>query len=235
MLYDRGGVDAVSCDFRPTERPGPHYQGDVRDILGEPWDGMIAFPDCTYLCVSGLHWNDRGRGWDKTEDALDFVVMLANQPIPYKAWENPIGCISTRIRRNDDGTYEKVPRGVKIPKKNRIPYQIIQPYEFGHDASKATVIFRDGLPELVKDPDNRVPGRIVEWPKGSGKMVERWGNQTDSGQNALPPSDERAKERSETYQGIADAMGRQYSQFLNEIKTGDFTNGPVQFTLFDEI
>lgn len=214
----RGGVDAVSCDFRPTERPGPHLQGDVRNYLHMGWDGMIAFPDCTFLCGSGLHWNGRipGRA-EKTEEALKFVQFLLNQPFRFIGLENPIGCISTRISRNfmadGPGDWEILPLGFKA--RDRIPMQIIQPYEFGEDASKATCIFTKGLPPLVKDPARRFPGRMVEWPRGSGKFVERWGNQTDSGQNRLTPSETRAKDRAETYQGIADAFGDQWGRFLN--------------------
>lgn len=176
------GHDAMSCDFLPTDRPGTHYQGDVRDIIGQDWDMLIAFPTCTYLCVSGLHWNKRvPERAAKTEEALKFVQFLFDQPIAKKVIENPVGCISTRIKK---------------------PSQIIQPYEYGDDASKKTCLWIEGdLPLLV--PTKRIPGRMVD-----GK--ERWANQTDSGQNKLGPSDDREKLRSETYQGIADAMADQW-------------------------
>jgi len=112
------GHDAVSCDLLPTEIAGPHYTGDVRDILGDGWDLMIAHPPCTYLCSSGLHWNKKRPERDAlTEEALEFVRLLMRAPIKHIAIENPIGCISTKIRKPD---------------------QIIQPWQFGHDASKAT-------------------------------------------------------------------------------------------------
>lgn len=181
---------------------------------------MIAFPDCTYLCGSGLHWNGRTPGRaEKTEEALHFVAELANQPIKHIAWENPIGCISTRIMQEwdgEDGTaYRVVPKGQKIRSDQRIPCQTIQPYQFGEDASKGTVIFRKAFPPLTIDPAKRFPGRWVIDPR-NGKLVERWSNQTDSGQNRLGPSDTRAKDRAETYQGIADAIGEQYGRFLHE-------------------
>lgn len=185
------GHDAWSCDLLPTEDNSPyHYQCDVREILGNGWDLLIAHPDCTYLCSSGLHWNSRGALVDGrprkelTEEALDFVRCLMAAPIPRIAIENPIGCIGTRIRKAT---------------------QIIQPYEYGEDASKATCLWLKGLPPLR--PTRRVPGRIVT---RNGKKVERWGNQTDSGQNKLPPSADRWKERARTYQGWADAMGAQW-------------------------
>ena len=168
--------DAMSCDLLPTDKPGPHYQGDVRDILNDGWDLMIAHPPCTYLSVSGIHWNNRGRGWDETEKALDFVRLLLSANIPKIALENPVSIISSRIRKPD---------------------QIIHPYQFGHDASKATCLWLKNLPKL--QPTNMIAPRIV-----NGRP--RWGNQTDGGQNKLPPSDDRWKIRSTTYQGIADAM-----------------------------
>jgi hypothetical protein len=184
--FARRGHYAVSCDLLPSEAPGMHYQGDVRDILYTyPWDALIAFPSCQFLCSSGLHWNDRGRGHEGTEDALAFVRLLLAAPIKKIALENPKGCISTRIRPPD---------------------QVVQPYDFGDDASKATCLWLKGLPLLV--PTSRCHGRMVLQP--NGKTVERWANQTDSGQNKLGPSADRWKLRSTTYLGIADAMGAQW-------------------------
>jgi len=177
----------MSCDLLDTESPGPHYKGDVRDVLNDGWDLMIAHPPCTYLTVSGLHWNKRNpERAAKTEAALQFVLWLLTAPIPRIALENPVSCISSRIRKPD---------------------QIVQPYEFGHDASKRTCLWLKQLPPLAKDPANRFPGR---WVEHKGKLVERWSNQTDSGQNRLPPTEDRWKIRSETYQGIADAMAEQW-------------------------
>lgn len=180
------GHDAVSCDLLPTTSPGPHYQGNVLDILGDGWDLMVAHPPCTYLTVSGLHWNKRNPDRAAlTEEALAFVQHLLDAPIPKIALENPVGCISSRIRK---------------------PTQIIQPYDFGADASKKTCLWLKGLDPIGPPPGVRVAGRLVEYPPGSGKMVERWANQTDSGQNNLAPSDDRWAKRSVTYPGIAQAM-----------------------------
>lgn len=175
------GHDAMSCDLLPTDRPGKHYQGDVRDVLDDGWDLMIAHPPCTYLSVSGIHWNARGRGWEDTEEALDFVRLLLSAPIPRIALENPVSIISSKIRKPD---------------------QIIQPWEYGHDASKATCLWLKNLPRLR--PTGSIPPRIIDGKK-------RWANQTDSGQNKRAPSADRWKIRSTTYAGIAAAMASQWS------------------------
>lgn len=186
------GHDAMSCDLKPSERPGPHYHGNIYDVLedaGSEWDAMIVFPDCTYLTSSGLHWNKRvpGRA-EKTENALAFVRYLLTRPIPKIALENPQGCIGTRIRKAD---------------------QYIQPYEFGDDASKKTGLWLKGFPPLFAYPDRRVPGRLV-YDRNLNRHVERWSNQTDTGQNRLGPSADRAALRAETYPGIARAMAEQW-------------------------
>lgn len=165
------GHNVISCDFLPTEKSGPHYQGDILDILNKDWDLAIFFPSCTYLCSSGLHWNQRIKGRQKkTEEALDFVRTLLNAPINKIALENPVGCISTKIRKPD---------------------QIIQPWQFGEDASKKTCLWLKNLPLLQ-------PTHIIK--------KQRYANQTASGQNNLPPSKDRWKIRSKTYQGIANCM-----------------------------
>ena len=176
------GHTAMSCDLLPTETPGWHYKGDVREVLKDSWDLMIAHPPCTYLSSSGMHWTTRGlRDPRLTEDALDFVRLLLDAPIPKIAIENPVGVISTRIRPAD---------------------QYVQPYQFGDDASKKTGLWLKGLPILV--PTKLIPPRLI-----NGKS--RWANQTDSGQNKLGPSDDRWKERSKTYPGLAAAMALQWA------------------------
>lgn len=175
------GHEAISCDLLPTDSPGNHYQGDVLDILNDGWDLMVAHPPCTYLSVSGMHWTKRGlRDPRLTEDALEFVNKLLNANIEKIALENPISIISTRIRKPD---------------------QIIQPYEYGHNASKKTCLWLKNLPKLI-------PTKYIEPEISNGKKI--WGNQTSSGQNKLPPSKDRWKIRSETFQGIADAMANQW-------------------------
>lgn len=179
------GHDAVSCDLLPTEKSGPHIVGDALDVayMGGPWDLMIAHPPCTYLCSSGLHWNKRIEGReDKTLNAVGFVRALINAPISKICIENPVGRIGTAIRKAD---------------------QTIQPYQFGHDASKKTCLWLKGLPTLR--PTLFIAPRVV-----GGK--NRWGNQTDSGQNRLGPSADRWALRSLTYPGIANAMADQWGK-----------------------
>lgn len=128
------GHRAMSCDLLPSERPGPHYQGDVRDIIEDGWDLMIAHPPCTHLAVSGARWFK-----DKQEEqaeALDFVRFLLDAPIPMIALENPISIISSRIRKPD---------------------QIVQPWMFGHGETKATCLWLKNLPNLT--PTDIVDGR----------------------------------------------------------------------------
>jgi hypothetical protein len=211
------GHDAISCDLLPSDAPGPHYQGDVRDLLYlSDFDLMIAHPPCTYLCSSGLHWNTkRPERAQQTEEALGFVRLLMDAPIPRIAVENPIGCISSRIRKPD---------------------QTIQPWMFGHDASKATCLWLKGLPYLTLT-DNVVRPAWIPCPDCDDMWCQRhemhaadcdcpdidtwagrndwpyevrYANQTPSGQNNLGPSKERWKLRSLTYSGIAKAMAEQW-------------------------
>lgn len=136
---------------------------------------MITHPPCTYLSVSGIHWNTRRpERAEQTELALEFVKKLMAANIKMKCIENPISVISTRIRKPD---------------------QIIQPWQFGHDASKKTCLWLENLPKLN-------PTEII--------IKDRYSNQTASGQNNLAPSPDRWKIRSKTYQGIADAMANQW-------------------------
>lgn len=139
--FRRRGHHAVSCDILPTENPGYHYQGDVRDILTEGWDLMVAHPPCTYLANSGVRWLYRGDGvnrerWALMEDAAAFFNDLLRAPIPRIAVENPI------------------PHGhANIP----CVTQYIQPWQFGHGETKRTGLWLRGLPPLV--PTNIVEGR----------------------------------------------------------------------------
>lgn len=141
------GHDAMSCDLLPTDAPGPHYQGDVFDIIGDGWDLMIAHPPCTYLTVSANKWlKDQPPRKSGTlvgvarrqarEESIDFVMALQNCGIPRIAIENPIGCLSTRWRKPD---------------------QVLQPWMFGHGETKATCLWLTGLPVLT--PTDIVDGR----------------------------------------------------------------------------
>ena len=128
------GHDALSCDLLPSETPGPHYQGPVQDILGDGWDLMIAHPPCTHLAVSGARWF-AGKQAEQAE-ALAFVRLLLAAPIARIALENPVSVISSRIRKPD---------------------QVIQPWQFGHEATKTTCLWLKGLPHLMqpKEPNKK--------------------------------------------------------------------------------
>lgn len=161
------GHEAMSCDLLPTDRPGPHYQGDIRDVLHSGWDLMVAHPPCTFLAVSGARWF--AARMPQQLDALEFVRMLMAAPIHRIALENPVSVISSAIRK---------------------PSQIIQPWQFGHGETKATCLWLKNLPKLR--PSNIVVGR-------------------DARVHRMPPGPDRWKQRSETFQGIADAMADQWS------------------------
>lgn len=196
------GQDAWSCDLKPSRIPGNHIQDDLLNHLDEGWDMGIFHPDCTYL-TSSAEWAYKdpdykrypGVGYHQKVKpgtltgaarraartlALSFVMTIRDSGIPFFAIENPVGFLSSAWRKPD---------------------QIIQPYQFGDDASKATCLWLEGLPKLQST--KHIKPRIV-----NGKP--RWGNQTDGGQNRLSPSETRAEDRSKTYQGIADAMAAQW-------------------------
>jgi len=130
------GHDAMSCDLLPTDSPGPHYQGDVRDVLDAGWDLMICHPPCTDLAVSGARHFPAKIADGRQGRALDFVRLLLNAPIERIALENPVSVISTQVRKPD---------------------QVIQPWHHGHGETKATCLWLKNLPKLK--PTNIVDGR----------------------------------------------------------------------------
>jgi len=174
--FKKKGHDAWSIDYLPTEIEGNHIQGDVRDHLSDGWDLMIAHPPCTHIAVSGNRW---WSGTPEREQSLEFIRELLFCEIPRIALENPVSVISSRIRKPD---------------------QIIQPWQFGHDASKKTCLWLKSLPKLV-------PTKII--------IKDRYANQTPSGQNNLGPSEDRWKLRSRTYTGIAEAMADQWDACIS--------------------
>lgn len=178
------GHDAWSCDLLPAEDGSPyHHQGDVFDLIYSNWDLMIAHPPCTHLAVSGAAWFKNKVV--EQQEALAFVKALLEAPIERIALENPVSIISTHIRKPD---------------------QIIQPYYFGHNASKRTCLWLKNLPLLT--PTKYVAPKLVEQ---NGKTYKRWANQTPGGQDKHGPSEDRWKLRSVTYEGIAKAMADQWS------------------------
>lgn len=191
------GHDAYSCDLLPNESPY-HIQADAVDTAydkHQKWDLMIAHPPCTYLCSSGMHWNSRKNAdgsftekalerQQKTEEALYFVKELWFAPIEKICIENPVGILNSQL--------PFLPRP-----------QYIQPYEYGHDASKKTGLWLKNLPPLGKYEEDYVEPRVIT--RGE-KNYFRWSNQTDSGQNRLGQSATRGLDRAKTYTGIAYAM-----------------------------
>ena len=197
--FIKKGHESISCDLLPSESNlGKHYKGDVKDILDDGWDMMIAHPPCTYLAVSGARWfyhpEDKHLPYEERrphplhpnrkqlqEEALDFIKLLMKAPIEKIAIENPVGVISTKIRK---------------------PEQIIQPYMFGHSESKKTCLWLKNLQPLQ-------PTNIVEEEErvvyASGKSMPKW--YADA--YKLPP-EERWKVRSATFPGIAKAMAEQW-------------------------
>ena len=174
------GHDALSCDILPTDRPGPHHQGNVLDILGDGWDLMVAHPPCTYLCNSGVkHLHTDDSRWAKLDEGAAFFKEILEAPIPRIAVENPIMHKYAKTRIG----------GVQQD-------QVIQPWQFGHPEQKATCLWLKGLPKLlgtenVKEEMMRLPAsqrHRIHWYSGK----DRW------------------KVRSVTFPGIATAMGRQW-------------------------
>jgi len=174
--FTRGGHDAMSCDLLPTDSPGQHYQGDIRDVINGCWDLMIAHPPCTHLSVSGAAHFKQKRIDGRQQSAISFFMMLAKSDIPMIAIENPV-CIMSSLYRKPD--------------------QIIQPYMFGHKETKATCLWLKGLPLLAATND--VKSETMALPESERMRL-----------HYLPPSINRWKERSKTFQGVADAMASQW-------------------------
>lgn len=175
------GHDAMSCDLLPTDKAGPHYQGDVRDILEQDWDLMIAHPPCTFLTNSGVcHLHKDPTRWDRLREGAAFFKALLDAPIPRIAVENPV---MHKYAKELIGNVRQT--------------QTIQPWMFGHTEQKATCLWLKGLSPLV--PTNNVREKMLTLPKNQRQRL-----------HYLPPSADRWKLRSTTYKGIADAMAKQW-------------------------
>lgn len=164
------GHEAMSCDLLPTDNPGPHYQGDVRDVLDYPWDLMIAHPPCTHLSVSGARHFEAKRMDGRQQSAVSFFMTLIKANIPRIAVENPV-CIMSSLYRKPD--------------------QIIQPWQFGHGETKATCLWLKGLPLLqptdivagradrihrLPPTDDRWKIRSATYPGIASAMARQWGD-----------------------------------------------------------
>ena len=175
------GHDAMSCDILPSDAPGPHYQGDVRDVIDGGWDLMVAHPPCTYLCGMGIWWNHkRPERWTQTHQAAEFVRFLWDAPIPRIAIENPVGWLNSNWQK---------------------PAQVVHPWMFGHEANKPTCLWLKNLPPL--QPTNLV-SKGEFYIKANGQRMSKWSHIT-SGTRA-----ERWKIAAATFPGIAQAMAEQW-------------------------
>jgi len=186
--FTKLGHDAMSCDILPTEQPGKHYQGDVRDVLYHDWDLIVAHPPCTFLSVAGNRWFNTDRYGEKArtrkkaqEQAIAFFRLFTDLDCEKVAIENPIGCMSKVYRK---------------------PSQIIHPYMFGEHERKATCLWLKGLPALKAT--KVVEPNIVKYKNGKG-TDSPWHLDT-----LKLPAEARRKARSLTFQGIADAMAMQW-------------------------
>jgi hypothetical protein len=170
----RAGHDAMSCDLLPTRSPGPHYHGDVFDVIDYPWDLAIFHFPCTHTSVSGSrHFAaKRHDGRQQAGVSLFMRGWRRASHIPRVAFEQPVSILSTLFRAPD---------------------QVIQPWQFGHGETKATCLWLRGLPKL--QPTNIVEGREAR--------VHR-----------MAPGPNRARDRSATYSGIAEAMATQWGSAL---------------------
>lgn len=185
--FIRRGHDAMSCDLLDCEREGPHYKGDVRDVIGGGWDLMVAHAPCTTLTNAGVRWlhqpSSKGtveQRWVDMRDAAEFYLMLRNAPIEKRALENPImHCYARELLGS-------------------VRRQIVQPWWFGDKAFKATGFELHGLPDLI--PTNKLTP-----PQSGTDEHKAW-----SAVHRASPGPDRWKDRSRTYQGIADAMASQW-------------------------
>jgi hypothetical protein len=185
--FIRGGYDAMSCDLLPTDSPGPHYQGNVLDILDDGWDMMVAHPPCTRLTNSGVRWlknpppgKTLEQIWTEFFEAVEFYKALRNAPIPKKAIENPVMHVYARAALG------------------RIKRHVVQPWWFGDEAFKATGFELIGLPEL--EPTNK-----LDTPEPGTEEHKAW-----SWVHRCPPGPDRWKIRSTTFPGVANAMAEQW-------------------------
>lgn len=187
IAFRQAGYEAYSCDLQACSGGHPewHRQEDVRNVLGEPWDMILAFPPCTHLCCSGARWFEQKRNNGQQQSGIDFFMLFANisKEISY-AIENPVGIMSTVWRKPD---------------------QIIQPYEFGDEAQKQTCIWLNKLPPLVS---TKIVGRGEMMTLKSGRVMPAWYNNVPADRKL------RSKIRSKTFPGIAKAMAAQWGPYV---------------------
>jgi len=196
------GIEAFSCDIQPCSGGHPewHYQQDIFEVFELGWDAMICFPPCTHLAVSGAAWFEQKRKDGRQQQGIDFFMAMVNAPIKHIAIENPVGIMSKLYRKPD---------------------QTIQPYYFGDEAQKTTHLWLKNLPPLYhNEKPNLFDGNVTHsthgefweyFSKSKNKMQREpiW-KKTSIGLT----SDERSRERSKTFPGIAKAMAKQWGGYL---------------------
>lgn len=198
--FEKLGFDAWSCDLQPNRNPNAkHYRGDVFDIINDGWDCMIAFPPCTDLAVSGAAWFEEKRKDGRQQKAIEFFMSIVNANIKHIAIENPVGIMSNHYKK---------------------PTQIIQPYYFGDEVRKKTCLWLKNLPPLYHNNtvnlfDDKITHKapvLIERPSKKNKS----GITTFSGpaDKWFRTKEERSRERSKTYPGIAQAMATQWGEYL---------------------
>ena len=185
--FRENGHNAFSCDTQECSGGHPewHLQQDVVPLLQQDWDMIIAFPPCTHIAVSGARWFEQKRKDGRQQECIDFFMLFANAKCERIAIENPVGIMSTIWRKPD---------------------QIIQPFQFGHHISKRTCLWHKGLPNLIP---TEIVDRGEQVTFASGKSMPKWYSDAFK----LPPK-ERAKVRSKTFKGIADAMATQWGAII---------------------
>jgi site-specific DNA-cytosine methylase len=199
--FEKLGFDAWSCDIQPNRNiNAKHYQCDVFEIINDNWDAMIAFPPCTHLAVSGSQWFEQKIKDGRQKEGINFFLKIAKANIKHIAIENPVGIMS---------------------KNYMPPSQIIQPYYFGDKAQKTTCLWLKNLPKLYHNATPNLfddvithteKGEFIEWiDKKTGKLKKQplWYAQARS-----LKGEERSKVRSKTFPGIADAMAKQWSDYI---------------------
>lgn len=185
--FIKRGHEAISCDTMETESPGPHYVGDVRDLLAQDWDLILAFPPCTYLAQSGVQWLKKVDGrWEKMIDAVNFFNLFLEHPCPRICIENPVMHGYARERLTNQTAYT----------------QKIQPYHHGHPEKKGTCLWLKGLP-LLRASNNVSEQMIGRHAAENGRV--HW----------EAPGKDRQKNRSRTYLGIAEAMADQWGKLAD--------------------
>lgn len=199
-------VNAISCDTEGDRTgTGPHYAGSWDDaIQAKHWPLVIFHPECTCMSVSG-NWV-YGEGKPRHQERLDAVEYTESR------WEMVKAHSSHAALENPRGVLPTMSRDMKGP------WTWVQPYEHGDDASKATGFLLHNLPPIEREPEFYVQPRMVPSPADNGKVLPRWGNQTDSGQNRLGPSEDRARQRAQTYPGIARVLAWTWAPHVFGVK-----------------